>query len=146
MWSELKLKYVGLLVCLTAILGACSKDEVDTTEIYSTDKEVALRIEVNWGGGPAAADMTTVYVFLPNSPGARKRTIFKGSAMSHFSASWRGARVIEVSYKDGYVSECDPTAELSAGTQVSVVGCKPGRVGPYLWAVAEIRFAIRSIF
>jgi hypothetical protein len=76
------------------------------------------------------ADMTRAYVLLPKTPIGAKRLIFKGSAMSGFAIIWREPRRVELSFTDGYVVECQPSAQLSAEIQITVAGCKPGRVGP----------------
>jgi hypothetical protein len=110
------------LACLVA-LSACSK-QVETKDVYSPDKAIILRIETNEGGGAAVPDVTSVYLLAANASTADKVLIFKGSAMSDFKADWSGQGAVELSYTNGYVTECERSAALSTGTKIAVEGCK----------------------
>lgn len=120
---SLTLKHAAALVGLSAVLCGCSK-HVETKETRSPDGRVVLRIEVDESGGAAVPDVTSAFLLMPNASPATKKLIFKGSAMSAFSAEWSGPGVITLSYTNGYVSACAATAELSAEVKVSVLGCK----------------------
>lgn len=111
------------LRCVTLVTLAFCSNEVETHEVYSPDRKLVLRIAVDWSGGAAVSDLTSVYVFPAASP-KKGNTLFKGSAMSEFSANWLGPRQIAVSYNDGYVSQCDSALVLSTGERISVSGCK----------------------
>jgi len=124
MHRSLKLALSGAIACLIPVLFGChDKRIVETKDLYSPDGQVILRVEVDETGGAAVPDVTNVYLLMPNGRTASK-LLFRGSAMSNFSATWRAPGQIELSYSDGYVSQCDPAPVLSADKKVSVVGCK----------------------
>ena len=74
-------------------------------------------------GGAAVADVTSVFLIPASSRGASGALIFKGSAMSHFSAKWRDDQNVELSYTAGYVSKCDPEPTLDTHQTFRVHGC-----------------------
>jgi hypothetical protein len=115
--------YAAVLVCSVSFFSACSK-QVETKDIYSPDKTIILRIETNEGGGAAVPDVTSVYLLAANASIAGKSLIFKGSAMSDFSAEWDGQGTIKLSFTNGYVTECDRSPALSTGEKMTVQGCK----------------------
>jgi hypothetical protein len=114
---------IGLCFMTFVALASCS-NEVETHEAYSPDRKLVLRIEVDWSGGAAVSDQTSAYVFASASPMKGRTLVFRGSAMSAFSASWRGPSQIGVAYDEGDVSKCDPSPVLSTGERISVSGCK----------------------
>ena len=114
---------VGLWFITLVALASCSSD-VETHEAYSQDRKLVLRIVTDWSGGAAVSDVTSAYVFPAAWPMKGRTLVFKGVAISGFSASWRGPSQIGVTYDDGYVLKCEPTPELSTGERINVSGCK----------------------
>ena len=115
---------VGLCVSMLAILCGCDSKQTESTDMLSPDRQLNLRIEIDETGGAAVSDVTSAYLNLAKSPDADRKLIFRGSAISNFMPSWRGAREIEFSYGSGYVSTCDSTPMISADIKVDVLGCK----------------------
>jgi len=110
------------IACLIGFLWGCSK-EIETKEIYSSDRAFILRIETDESGGAAVSDVTSVYV-LPSASIKDRKLIFKGSSMSHFRADWGRTGVIEISYSDGFVSQCNGGPILFGDKSVKLLGCK----------------------
>lgn len=123
--SVRRTRYTGALAALVGLLGGCAR-HIETRDVVSPDHEITLRIAHDLSGGAAVPDVTSVYLLLPKASASNGTLIFKGSTMWNFSAAWRGSRIIELSYTDGFVSKCVPVAELSAAVKVSVLGCKLG--------------------
>jgi hypothetical protein len=110
------------IACLIGFLCGCSK-EIETKDIYSSDRVFILRIETDESGGAAVSDVTSVYV-LPSASIKDRKLIFKGSSMSHFRADWRGTGIVEISYSDGFVSQCNGEPILFGDKSVKLLGCK----------------------
>ena len=117
-------RVLQLCVVLTAakLLTACS-GPVETHQSSSPDGSITLRVEIDEGGGAAVADVTSVFLIPTNASGTSKTLIFKGTAMSNFSAKWRDDQTVELSYTAGYVSKCDPEPTLDTRRTVRVHGC-----------------------
>ena len=121
----MKSSYAALFVCfLAGALSSCSRRQVDVHDTVSPDGKITLRLEIDETGGAAVPDVTSAYLFLSDEGSSRKQLAFKGSAMSSFSAVWRGPRLVVLSYGTGYVSACNATPMLSAEIKISVVGCR----------------------
>jgi hypothetical protein len=113
------------VVCLLASLSCCStKQQIESKEIYSPDKKLVLRIDIDESGGAAVSDVTKVYVLSPNDRKLAPKLIFDGSSMSSFTAEWRGPTLVELSYKDGFVSKCASSAAVLASPPIQISGCK----------------------
>jgi hypothetical protein len=80
---QISLKYglTILFLILITVIGGCSR-QIETKEIYSPDRKLVLRIEIDESGGAPVADVTNLYVRLMTSSSAPGKLIFKGSAMS----------------------------------------------------------------
>jgi|SRR5579863_7426663 hypothetical protein len=104
------------------LLIACS-GPIETHQGSSPDGSITLRVEIDEGGGAAVADVTSVFLIPARPSGAAKTLIFKGSAMSNFSARWRDNQTVELSYTAGYVSKCDSEPTLDTRRSLRVVGC-----------------------
>jgi hypothetical protein len=113
----------GTLVILAAFLSGCSRG-VETTDLPSPNGQLILRVEVNESGGAAVPDVTSAYLFIAGSSEPHKELIFRGSAMDHFNASWRGQELVALSYTGGYVSTCAVTSPMSADLKIVVLGCR----------------------
>jgi hypothetical protein len=113
-----------LCAVLTAakLLTACS-GPVETQQSSSPDGGMTLRVEIDEGGGAPVADVTSVFLMPTSAPGSSKALIFKGSAMSNFSAKWRDNQTVELSYTAGYVSKCDSEPTLDTRQHMHVLGC-----------------------
>ena len=121
---SMKSSHLGLSVCLlTGALNGCSPKQMEIYDTVSPDGKSTLRIEIDETGGAAVPDVTRAYLFLSDEGSSRKKLAFQGSAMSRFSAVWRGPRQVELSYSAGYVSACNAAPVLSADVKISVVGC-----------------------
>jgi hypothetical protein len=118
----MKLAYLCVISSLIGILCGCSK-EIETNDIYSPDKVFILRIETDETGGAAVSDVTSVYV-LPSVSTKDRKLIFKDSSMAHFTADWRGAALIEISYSDGFVLQCNGGPIVFGDKSVRLLGCK----------------------
>ncbi len=116
-------KYVGLAVFLVlGLLSGCSRD-IEVHEVVSPDKKIVLRIEINEGGGAAISDETSVYLYLSNDGLNQKKTVFKGTAMGNFVATWEAADVVALSYSGGYITTCNSVTGLSLNIEVTTHGC-----------------------
>lgn len=123
----MKSRYAGILACLVSgVLCGCSRGPVEIHDIRSPNGKVILRIEINEAGGAAVPDVTSAYLFFADTGPTNKQLIFKGSAMSNFSATWRGQKLIVLSYSAGYVSTCNARPVLPAEVKINVIGCRAG--------------------
>jgi hypothetical protein len=124
MQIQIPVKYTHLctIACLIGILWGCSK-EIETKDIYSSDRAFIIRIETDESGGAAVSDVTSVYL-LPSTSMNNKKLIFKGSSMANFRVNWQGPGQIGLSYSDGFVSQCNGGPILFGDRSVKVSGCK----------------------
>ena len=123
MYRPLMQATLGAFVACAALLIGCST-RVVTRDMQSPDGRLILRIEVNESGGAAVPDVTSAFVLAAQPSGARKEQIFKGSAMSYFSASWKTSREVMLSFNGGYVTTCTAVAVVPPDFKVGVLGCK----------------------
>jgi hypothetical protein len=122
MQIPMKLACICAIAGLIGILWGCSR-EIETKDVYSSDRAFIIRIETDESGGAAVSDVTSVYL-LASASMENKKLIFKGSSMAHFTADWRGPRLIDISYTDGFVSQCAVGPILSGDQSVTILGCK----------------------
>ena len=112
------------LTCMGAIVYGCDKKRIESSDIYSPGRDLALRVEIDETGAAAVPYVTSAFVFPSKSSRVAGKLIFKGSAVSDFRANWGGQDEIDISYGRGYVSQCDPGPVNLAGRSVRIVGCK----------------------
>jgi hypothetical protein len=112
-----------VFACLVFVPIGCAR-HLETKDVYSPGGRLFLRIEIDESGGAAVSDVTSVFLFLSNSGASSGELIFKGSAMSNFSADWRGPDLVQLAYTDGYVSICDAAPAPIAQKGIRVIGCK----------------------
>jgi hypothetical protein len=113
-----------LFLCLIVMLCGCDKKRIESRNIYSPNKDLVLRVEIYETGAAAVPDVTSAVVFPSTSSESAGKLIFRGSAMSEFHADWRGQDEIDLSYSNGYVSQCDPGPVNFVDKTVRIVGCK----------------------
>ena len=114
---------ICVLVACLALLAGCS-EHIVSRDIWSPDGRLAIRIEINEGGGAAVPDVTSAFIVEARPSAAWKQLIFKGSALSYFDARWASSEQISLSFQGGYITTCNTSAVLPANLKVTVLGCK----------------------
>lgn len=121
----MKAQYLSVpFACLIVASCGCEKKRIEFSDIYSPGKDFVLRIEIDETGGPTVSDVTSVWVYPSNNSKNQGKLIFKGSGMYDVHADWHGQDEIDLSYSDGYVSQCDRGPVNLVDRSVRIVGCK----------------------
>jgi hypothetical protein len=123
-------RFAGLLVILLSVEGCSdsSSSDVDKRNIVSPDGKLTLRLVEDRRGGAAVSGWMRIYLLQTNAPESEAKEVFAGSAMGmgergNFSATWRGAREIEIRHVGGYIVECHPIVDIVRDIRVQVDGC-----------------------